>query len=437
MRALVLTDEATARAIDSALTPHGYHVERADQTAQVEAQARRGWALIVLDWDLLGAEAPDLCRALVDSSGATLLALARDATAILPAAVAAGADDALELPRDERRLVARALAAARMVKGRAHEAFVRLPLPSWIFDEQTLALLAVNDAMVRHYGWSREELAGMSLYDLRPPEEKERLAALVEGKPKPTDSPWTHWRKDGSRLDVEVLSAPLAFSGRRARIAVARDVSEHVREAERNRQSLADYHALVERMPDGCVTYRPDGLIAYVNQALLDFLGYRTSDELIGRHCLHMIHPDDHELVSSRMRLLISTLEATPPGSHPLRHARRRRPLGRDARHPWALRRRAGGDGAGARSDRAPPRRRGATAVRRALLQDLPRQPRLDHDHAALERYLRRRQRALHRAQRLYPRRAPRPHRSRARHVAAADGAQAARRRRAHGRHHP
>jgi two-component system cell cycle sensor histidine kinase/response regulator CckA len=316
MRALVLTDETNARAIDDALRPHGYQVERADCPAQVEAQARRGWALIILDWDALGAAAPELCRALVDGSGATLLALARDGAAALPAAVAAGADDALELPRDEARLVARALAAARMVKGRAHDAFVRLPLPSWIFDEQSLAILAVNDATLRAYGWTREELSTMSLYDLRPPEERARLAALVEGgKPTAPNQPWVHWRKDGSRIDVEVLSAPLNFGGRRARIAVARDVSEHVRQVEDNRQSLADYRAFVERMPDGCVTYRPDGIIAYVNQALLDFLGYRTPDALIGRHCLHMIHPDDHELVAGRMRQLTGTHEPTSPSA--------------------------------------------------------------------------------------------------------------------------
>ena len=104
MRALLLTEETIARAIEGALRPHGYSVERAEYAAQAEAQARRGWALIVLDWDRLGAGAAELCRTLGDSSGAIVLALARDAAAILPDAVAAGADDAIELPRDEARL---------------------------------------------------------------------------------------------------------------------------------------------------------------------------------------------------------------------------------------------------------------------------------------------------------------------------------------------
>src|SRR6185295_17048530 len=31
------------------------------------------------------------------------------------------------------------------------------PLPAWVFDRQTLRFLAVNDAAVSHYGYSREE----------------------------------------------------------------------------------------------------------------------------------------------------------------------------------------------------------------------------------------------------------------------------------------
>src|SRR5437016_5565969 len=36
--------------------------------------------------------------------------------------------------------------------------FDRHPHPMWIYDLETLAILAVNDAAVRAYGYSREEL---------------------------------------------------------------------------------------------------------------------------------------------------------------------------------------------------------------------------------------------------------------------------------------
>ena len=54
------------------------------------------------------------------------------------------------------------------------------PHPMWVFDTETLAFLAVNRAAVEHYGYSREEFLGMTIADIRPPEEAERLIAAPE-----------------------------------------------------------------------------------------------------------------------------------------------------------------------------------------------------------------------------------------------------------------
>ena len=45
------------------------------------------------------------------------------------------------------------------------------PLPMWVYDIATLAFLEVNDAAVRHYGYSRDEFLAMRLSDMRPAEE--------------------------------------------------------------------------------------------------------------------------------------------------------------------------------------------------------------------------------------------------------------------------
>src|SRR5262245_1838538 len=49
------------------------------------------------------------------------------------------------------------------------------PQPMWVFDVDSLAFLAVNDAAVRHYGYSREEFLSMAVVDLRP-EDDDALA---------------------------------------------------------------------------------------------------------------------------------------------------------------------------------------------------------------------------------------------------------------------
>jgi two-component system, cell cycle sensor histidine kinase and response regulator CckA len=102
------------------------------------------------------------------------------------------------------------------------------PHPMWVFDAETLAFLAVNDAAVALYGFSREEFLGMTILGIRAPEQ---VASLLEYIPTMPDSPGLvathvhHRKKDGTDLEVEGVSNPIEFGGRRARLVMASDVS--------------------------------------------------------------------------------------------------------------------------------------------------------------------------------------------------------------------
>ena len=105
------------------------------------------------------------------------------------------------------------------------------PLPSWFFDEETFAFLAVNAAAVAAYGWSREEFLGMRLGDIRPPADVARLAALQLNGITPVDRPnlWVHRLRNGAERVVQIVSSPLRLDGRRARLVHALDVTDRMR----------------------------------------------------------------------------------------------------------------------------------------------------------------------------------------------------------------
>ena len=46
--------------------------------------------------------------------------------------------------------------------------FDHSPFPKLLFDNETLCFLAVNDAAVAHYGYSRDEFLQMTIADVRP-----------------------------------------------------------------------------------------------------------------------------------------------------------------------------------------------------------------------------------------------------------------------------
>ena len=103
------------------------------------------------------------------------------------------------------------------------------PYPMWIFDAETLAFLAVNDAAVRLYGFSRDEFLGMTIKDIRPQEEVPALLEYLTTMPDTPGLPAVHVkhrRKDGSLLEVAGSTNPIQFQGRRARLVLATDVSE-------------------------------------------------------------------------------------------------------------------------------------------------------------------------------------------------------------------
>ena len=79
--------------------------------------------------------------------------------------------------------------------------------PMVVIDLQTRDILAVNDAAVAQYGWSREEALGMTSDDFYPPEDLAKVAAMRQRDETRvglgTITGLRHRTRDGSIIDVE------------------------------------------------------------------------------------------------------------------------------------------------------------------------------------------------------------------------------------------
>ncbi len=109
--------------------------------------------------------------------------------------------------------------------------FAAIPTPVWVFDRETLKFIEVNDAAIRHYGYTREEFLGMEITDIRSAEEAARLTAELEGlgSSQGPRARWKHLTKDGREITVEIESHAFDFGGRPAVLIVAEDVTERER----------------------------------------------------------------------------------------------------------------------------------------------------------------------------------------------------------------
>lgn len=152
---------------------------------------------------------------------------------------------------DETRRV-RAEQALQASEVRYEELFAANPQPMWFFDEETLRFLAVNDAAVSHYGYSREEFLAMTIADIRPPEDIPRLQQTLANHTAERQNlshagVWRHRRKDGSEIQVEITSHVMDYNGRPARVILVNDVTERLRVQER----VAEYVNRLEHAMTG------------------------------------------------------------------------------------------------------------------------------------------------------------------------------------------
>jgi two-component system cell cycle sensor histidine kinase/response regulator CckA len=137
----------------------------------------------------------------------------------------------LELAAEIARRTATAIEVQRSEE-RYRLLFEASPMPMWVYDADTLVFLAVNDAAVRHYGYTRDEFLAMRITDIRPPEDIPSLLVDVKargGPGSPNAKTWRHLRKDGSVIDVEITAGRITFEGRKAALVLAHDVSERKR----------------------------------------------------------------------------------------------------------------------------------------------------------------------------------------------------------------
>jgi len=78
------------------------------------------------------------------------------------------------------------------------------------------------------------------------------------------------------------------------------DISERIQAERALKESEERYRVLVELSPDAVIVHR-DGKIVYINQAGVEMLGAKGSDEIIDRDILDFIHPDHHDVVKQRI----------------------------------------------------------------------------------------------------------------------------------------
>ncbi|MDQ3069505.1 MAG: PAS domain S-box protein [Acidobacteriota bacterium] len=162
------------------------------------------------------------------------------------------------------------------------------PHPIFLYDREHWRILAVNQAVTTLYGWTQDELHGMTMLDIRPESDRAAFIAAAQATPLEVTKVGTfeHRGKDGRRIIADVTTAGLTLDGgQTARLSVVTDVTEEsqLREA---RERLA---SIVAGSDDAIILTDLRGRVQTWNPGAERMFGY-TEAEIEGAS-IALIHP--------------------------------------------------------------------------------------------------------------------------------------------------
>jgi PAS domain S-box-containing protein len=104
-------------------------------------------------------------------------------------------------------------------------------MPIAIFDAVTLKFLSVNNAFIERYGYTQEEFLTMTILEIRPDSEIEKVKQSVKLNDKGLVNlgVYLHKKKNGEIIQVEIIRYELVFEGKNAKLVFANDVTEKIK----------------------------------------------------------------------------------------------------------------------------------------------------------------------------------------------------------------
>lgn len=165
--------------------------------------------------------------------------------------------------------------------------FAANPNPMFVFDEETLQFLAVNKQAVEHYGWSEGEFLAMTVLDIRPVEDRGSTQCIIHWNTGVQESRigiFSHTRKDGTVMAMEVCASSIRFAGRPARLCTLLDVTDRQRAESALRTSDKKHRTLFEGSRDGIMIVDPvTRQFLACNPAAVKLFGAKAEEDLLTR----------------------------------------------------------------------------------------------------------------------------------------------------------
>lgn len=191
-------------------------------------------------------------------------------------------------------------------EARFRRVFEGNPLPMWIADHATGGFIAVNEAALSLYGYSRGEFLALKASALE-----------ISGAEAGNSSVAIHKRKDGGPLSLSLSTQRIEFDGRSADLVCAYDLSPRLDVERRLQQQAQSGRAILDSAADGSWLLAADGQILDVNTAYCRMSGY-SKEELLAMNAA-----DIEDLTSGEITMRLQLGRVRGGGRYETKHRRK------------------------------------------------------------------------------------------------------------------
>jgi diguanylate cyclase (GGDEF)-like protein/PAS domain S-box-containing protein len=195
------------------------------------------------------------------------------------------------------------------------------PIPMWVYEHATLRFIAVNEAAIEHYGYSREQFLAMTLLDIRPPDDRDEVRRIA-GTPEADyrlGRTWRHQKADGTEIQVAVFFQPLVYEGRQASIGAIVDLTKRKEAEDELRRTREFLNTIVENVPALLVVKEArERRYVLVNREAEEFFGI-PREQLIGKTAYEIFPKEEADLMTARDRDVLRSGVPMLVGDNPVK----------------------------------------------------------------------------------------------------------------------
>lgn len=182
------------------------------------------------------------------------------------------------------------------------------PLPMYIYELDSKQILAVNNSMIQHYGYSREEFLRMTIRDLRHPADYDlpfKRFTKTNGFMTASRSS-RHRKKDGTDIHLVYYSRQLRHEGQLVGLTAIVDTTEQHRATEELNATRELLHTVIEAVPSAIlVRNAADSRYVLMNKAG-EKLFEHTREQMIGKTPVEVFGPSAAARILDNDRALLA-----------------------------------------------------------------------------------------------------------------------------------